>query len=203
MPVLYPILHCCSMVWALPRSLATTYGITVVFSSCGYLDVSVPHVSLLYAMYLRTGTQGFTLSGFPHSDIHGSMAICASPWLFAAYHVLLRLLVPRHSPYALNSLTFSVAFHIYRCNSLSTIYGHTIHPAKRSSSLWKTHLCRLNYSFRCFFGPSWFSEFKVIVSDYCAAYNLHYSAVQQSFCKIIRFGFRLSFNLYHLRCFES
>ena len=32
--------------------------------------------------------------------------ICSSPWLFAAYHVLLRLLVPRHSPYALCSLTF-------------------------------------------------------------------------------------------------
>ena len=31
--------------------------------------------------------------------------ICSSPWLFAAYHVLLRLLVPRHSPYALCSLT--------------------------------------------------------------------------------------------------
>ena len=31
-------------VWALPRSLATTCGITVVFSSCRYLDVSVPCV---------------------------------------------------------------------------------------------------------------------------------------------------------------
>jgi hypothetical protein len=78
------------------------------FSSCGYLDVSVPHVSLLYAMYSRTGTQVLGLSGFPHSDTHGSMAICASPWLFAAYRVLHRLLVPRHSPYALNSLTFDL-----------------------------------------------------------------------------------------------
>ena len=36
-----------TQVWALPRSLAATYGITVVFSSSGYLDVSVyrvPHV---------------------------------------------------------------------------------------------------------------------------------------------------------------
>ncbi len=48
----------------------------------------------------------FVLGGFPHSDICESMAICASPQLFAAYHVLLRLLVPRHSPYALSSLTF-------------------------------------------------------------------------------------------------
>ena len=32
------------MVWALPRSLATTNGITIVFSSSGYLDVSVHRV---------------------------------------------------------------------------------------------------------------------------------------------------------------
>ena len=31
-------------VWAVPRSLATTGGITVVFFSSGYLDVSVPRV---------------------------------------------------------------------------------------------------------------------------------------------------------------
>ena len=35
-------------VWAAPLSLATTHGITVVFSSYGYLDVSVPHVRLSY-----------------------------------------------------------------------------------------------------------------------------------------------------------
>ena len=44
------------------------------------------------------------MSAFPHSDIHGSGFICNSPWLFAAYHVLLRRLMPRHPPYALISL---------------------------------------------------------------------------------------------------
>ncbi len=92
-------------VWALPRSLATTCGITVVFSSCGYLDVSVPHVSLLHTMCSYAGTRLFTPGGFPHSDIHGSKAICASPWLFAAGRVLHRPLVPRHPPCALISLT--------------------------------------------------------------------------------------------------
>ena len=42
---------------------------------------------------------------FPHSDIHGSQVICTSPWLFAAYHVFHRLLVPRHPPCALLCLT--------------------------------------------------------------------------------------------------
>ena len=45
------------------------------------------------------------LRGFPHSEICGSTDICSSPQLFAAYHVLLRLLLPRHSPCALSNLT--------------------------------------------------------------------------------------------------
>ena len=36
------------------------------------------------------------------------MLIDSSPWLFAVNRVLLRLLMPRHSPYALCSLNFSV-----------------------------------------------------------------------------------------------
>src|SRR5262244_552284 len=46
-----------------------------------------------------------TPAGLPHSDISGSMRVCRSPELFAAYHVLHRLLVPRHPPCALSSLT--------------------------------------------------------------------------------------------------
>ena len=44
--------------------------------------------------------------GFPHSEISGSKLICSSPKLIAAYHVLHRLLMPRHSPCALFRLTF-------------------------------------------------------------------------------------------------
>ena len=40
----------------------------------------------------------------PHSDIHGSKPARGSPWLFAACHVLHRLLVPRHPPNALIAL---------------------------------------------------------------------------------------------------
>ena len=42
-------------VWPLPRSLATTYGISVDFSSRSYLDVSVqivPHVHLFDSMHV-------------------------------------------------------------------------------------------------------------------------------------------------------
>jgi hypothetical protein len=37
-----------TQVWAFPVSLATTQGITIVFSSSGYLDVSVPQVRLSF-----------------------------------------------------------------------------------------------------------------------------------------------------------
>ena len=43
---------------------------------------------------------------FPHSEIRGSKLICSSPRLIAACHVLHRLLMPRHSPYALVRLNF-------------------------------------------------------------------------------------------------
>ena len=41
------------------------------------------------------------LHGFPHSDMRGSIPVCGSPRLFAAYHVLPRLRKPRHPPFAL------------------------------------------------------------------------------------------------------
>src|ERR1700674_1669797 len=46
-----------------------------------------------------------TPAGFPHSDISGSTSARDSPKLFAACHVLHRLLAPRHPPRALCSLT--------------------------------------------------------------------------------------------------
>ena len=93
-------------VWPLPRSLATTSGISVDFFSSPYLDVSVqavPHIWLCVYHMLT----GYCPAGFPHSDIHGSKAAFASPWLFADRCVLLRLLVPRHPSCALCSLTIS------------------------------------------------------------------------------------------------
>ena len=89
-------------VWALPRSLAATNRIAVSFSSSPYLDVSVQEVPPVYLWIQYTVHEGFSC-GFPHSDICGSMDICSSPQLFAAYHVFLRLLVPRHPPCALNA----------------------------------------------------------------------------------------------------
>ena len=76
----------------------------VSFSSSGYLDVSVHRVPL-HTLWIGVWIHEVCSCGFPHSDISGSMDICSSPKLFAAYHVFHRLLVPRHPPCALISLT--------------------------------------------------------------------------------------------------
>ena len=108
-------------VWPLPLSLATTRGISFDFSSSGYLDVSVPRVPRKYLLscelqYLLHGSSPW---GFPHSDICGSMLIYNSPQLFAVSHVLRRLLMPRHSPYALVRLNFPALRCIVLQNCLS------------------------------------------------------------------------------------
>ena len=76
----------------------------ISFSSSGYLDVSVPRVPF-HTLWIGVWIHEVFSCRFPHSDICGSMDICSSPQLFAAYHVFHRLLVPRHPPCALISLT--------------------------------------------------------------------------------------------------
>ncbi len=82
-------------VWAPPRSIATTWGITIVFFSSRYLDVSVRGVGSPF------GATALHTAGLPHSETPGSQDICSSPGIIAACHVLLRLREPRHPPYAL------------------------------------------------------------------------------------------------------
>ena len=87
-------------------------GVLRCFSSPGYL---------LTAYVFSCGYLSITSGEFPHSDILGSTVVCTSPGLIAACHVLLRLLVPRHSPYALICLTnltgsfFAAALIFYNC----------------------------------------------------------------------------------------
>ena len=88
------------LVWPLSLSLATTREISVDFSSSSYLDVSVQRVPFIN-LCIQLMIYGSSPYVFPHSEIHGSRLICSSPWLIAACHVFLRLLMPRHSPYAL------------------------------------------------------------------------------------------------------
>ena len=59
-------------VWPDPRSLAATRGISVDFSSSGYLDVSVPRVASPAPMCSASGSRAMGRAGFSHSEALGS-----------------------------------------------------------------------------------------------------------------------------------
>ena len=63
-----------------------------------------------YAYLIQRRLTRYCRAGFPHSEISGSKPMCGSPKLIAACHVLHRLLMPRHSPCALISLTSPARF---------------------------------------------------------------------------------------------
>ena len=105
-------------VWALPISLAAPLGIDVSFFSSGYLDVSVHRVPF-HTLWIGVWIHEVFSCGFPHSEIGGSMDICSSPPLIAAYHVFHRLLVPRHPPCALFCL---IICNIFACECIT--YAH-------------------------------------------------------------------------------
>ena len=83
-------------------------------------------------------------AGFPHSEISGSKVVCTYPKLIAAYHVLLRLLEPRHPPFAL-------AFFFYSLTLSPKIktFGGPVLPERRN--MWNCNAmfivlhCELNF----------------------------------------------------------
>src|SRR5215208_5891477 len=58
-------------------------------------------------MYSALDDAALPAPGFPIRRSTGQRLFSTSPWLIAAVHVLLRLLVPRHPPCALTILTVS------------------------------------------------------------------------------------------------
>ena len=75
-----------------------------------------------------------TRFGLPHSEIPGSKDVCSFPRLIAAYHVLHRLHVPRHSPYALNNFTKVVSLR-NATTSISTLSKNVLCSTWEQNSL--------------------------------------------------------------------
>ena len=101
-----------------PIFVRTARGVRPTSAGAGYLDVSVPRVPHVQLCIHCTLTE-VSSAGFPHSDISGSLDMCSSPKLFAAYHVFHRLLVPRHPPCALTTLTVAGTI-----ESLDSLFPH-------------------------------------------------------------------------------
>ena len=91
------------------------------------------------------GTEAFSLGGFPHSESHGSRLACSSPWIIAAYRVFLRLLVPRHSPYAL-------------CSLIVKLFSNYL-------NIFLFSICSKNFRFLCMERTSYSPTFIVLRSD--------------------------------------
>src|SRR6202035_787418 len=101
----------CTTDSAVPISLAATFGISVIYFPPGTEMVHFPGLTRT-RLCIQRAVIWFYQIGFPHSDIPGSRPVCGFPGLFAAYHVLHRLLAPRHPPYALSSLTIKLTQHV-------------------------------------------------------------------------------------------
>ena len=106
-PDMFPYLLTCNVAVLQPRTGLDPHGLgssafarRYLRNHCCFLFLRVlrcfssprsPHVVVMRRQRI----------GFPHSEIRGSRAICASPRLIAACHVLRRLREPRHPPCAL------------------------------------------------------------------------------------------------------
>ena len=79
-----------------------------------------------HELWIHSWVVSLLLTGFPHSDIKGSMPACGSPLLFAACHVLLRRLVPWHPPCALlrliSLLRLQLHFYPIKSNFLQLVF---------------------------------------------------------------------------------
>ena len=102
-----------------------------------------------YAYLIQRTLTEYCSAGFPHSVISGSLPMCGSPKLIAACHDLHRLLMPRHSPCALISLTSS-AWTPYR----SPRPAAKAHSLRHASSPSRTRFAGLRSGLRADFVSS-------------------------------------------------
>ena len=103
-----PVRFFANVVVLLPQGCLDTLGLGssafarhYLRNHCCFLLLEVMRCFSSLRLPPRTWVMRLQRTGLPHSDIRGSTDICSSPRLFAAYHVLPRLLEPRHPPSAL------------------------------------------------------------------------------------------------------
>ena len=127
-----------------------------------------------YAYLIQRRLTEYCSAGFPHSVIHGSTRMCRSPWLIAACHDLLRLLMPRHSPCALSSLTSS-------SQSPLTPFPATAFGFRRKAPFAPLLLLSRTNPLR--WGPSAFWKVKVTTLSRLRNALVWFSTVQKELCR--------------------
>ena len=160
-----------------------------IFFSSGYLDVSVHRVPSVY-LWIQYTVHGVCPCGFPHSEICGSLDICSLPQLIAAYHVFRRLLVPRHPPCALYSLTYCVkcgiCFHIcshltfcFHMSSVTCFRFFDFHCSARTASI-----C-LFFSLMSYHLLLFKNEFLHLLQLAFRYFDFQYSVFKVRFCLLV------------------
>src|SRR6266576_6827716 len=100
-------------------------------------------------MYSGTGTRALPRAGFPIRTSRDQRLVSTYSGLFAAAHVLLRLLAPRHPPCALSLLimknTVVAAMEFSRCNanaskSHASKRGPVLRPVSQNSTAWNVEV---------------------------------------------------------------
>ena len=98
------------MVWAVPRSLATTDGIDSLSFPA---DTEMFHFSAYCStetMYSSRSDTELPVPGFPIRESSDIMRVCRSPKLIAACCALHRLMTPRHPSSAVTGLCKRTVF---------------------------------------------------------------------------------------------
>ena len=132
-----PLTHAAIAHKAAPISLATTFGISVDFFSCSYLDVSVRCVRLAALLYSDSDTAQSLGGGLPHSDICGSVLVCQLPAAFR------RLPRPSSPVIAKASTTCTYSLDPITLRALDNLCQSTSKPPHRTS-----HDCRFTWQCR-------------------------------------------------------
>ena len=137
-------------------------------------------------------------AGFPHSEIHGSKPAFGSPWLIADRCVLRRLLVPRHSPCALCSLTifFLVLWVLSSTNNICSFlpfkyylslffvqFSRCIFASQKSFSLREKQFFEAGLELPTFFGlyEILFTKFHVAFKSFVFSLKLGFSSERRVF----------------------
>ena len=149
-----------------------------------------------YGYFIHRMIRDSSSRWFPNSDTRGSMLMYSSPQLFAVSRVLRRLLMPRHSPYALLSLNFALFFAPRKANAGSFLpetasafpFAQTIlRFACFSLFLW----LKLFYKFRLCFGNNCSFNFTHAIPVKLRVYSLSLPCILCSrylFVLLIRFS---------------
>lgn len=107
--------------------------LTIVLFSCRYWEVSLPCVISYTAMNSLWGNWVWPQLDYSIRKSSDQSLLDSYPKLIAAYYVLHRSFVPRHSPYALNLLNWNYFLFSFKCATTDSVIFAVIHSTYLNS----------------------------------------------------------------------